>query len=400
YNDPSCLIAVFAHNKAFAVRYRQTAAARLFHTEYCHTTILRWINHTMAYYIRDNLPSESILGSRRPTINEFFLSSYTMSIYTGCELGCSYCDGWAYSARPLTEAVRVPLDLPQRLAAELDSVDRGDLIAITALSDPYQPAEQIYRITRQVLQALSDAGQPCLIMTKSARILDDLPVLKQLNERSLAIVMTTLLTINPQMAERLDGKAPPPRVRLDTLKALKQAGIPVGVALLPIIPYVNDADFALVELLRACAKAEVDFVIWDYLHIPNERHRTRINEILARVGSYPASYYRDIYGNQPFVSASYRAERDAVILQRCDGLDLEPRVPHKIFAGWLRPANEIALLLKHAAFRDTVRGRHLIARRNRELAELAYQDKASREDLSASPLWPTIRRVLYGEPDD
>jgi DNA repair photolyase len=354
----------------------------------------------MAYYIRDNPPSGSILGSRRSSINEFFLSSYTMSIYTGCELGCSYCDGWAYSTRPLNETVRVPLDLPQRLADELSDIDRGDLIAITALSDPYQPAEQLYRITRQVLQVLADAGQPCLIMTKSASILDDLALLKRCNERSLAIVMTTLLTINPQMAERLDGKAPPPQMRLDMLKTLKQAGIPVGVALLPIIPYVNDADFSLIDLLRACAEAEVDFVIWDYLHIPNERHRTRINDILARVGSYPASYYRDIYGDQPFVGASYRAERDAVVLQRCDGLALDPRVPHKIFAGRLRPANEVALLLKHAAFRDTVQGRHLLARQSRALAELAYQDRASLEELSVSPLWPTLRRVLQGEPGD
>lgn len=348
----------------------------------------------MAYYIRDNLPPGPVLGTRRPTINEFFLSSYTLSIYTGCEIGCPYCDGWAFIQRPLNETVRVPLDMPQRLAAELETIDRGDLVAITALSDPYQPAEQVYRITRQVLQVFADVGHPCLLLTKSGYVLDDLPLLKRINERSLAIVMTTLLTADAHLAERLESKAPLPGVRLEMLATLKRAGLPVGVAALPVMPYINDTDFAIANLFRACAAAEVDFVIWDYLHIPNDRHRARINETLARVASYPASYYRDIYGDQPVVSASYRAERDAAILKRCDGVGLEPRVPHRLFAGKLRPTNEAALLLKHTAFRDAVQGRLHMARLHRDLAEQVYQGAATPAALSVSPLWPTLRRVL------
>jgi DNA repair photolyase len=348
----------------------------------------------MAYYIRDFLSERPALSARRPTINEFFLSSYTLSIYTGCELGCPYCDSWLFSERPLNETIHIPLDLPQRVAAELEQVDRGDLVAITALSDPYQPAEQTYRITRQTLQALADRGQPTLVLTKSASVLEDLPLLQRINEASLAVVMTTLLTVDPHMAERLEGKAPPPAMRLQMLADLKRAGIPVGVAILPIMPYVNDTDSILRGLLRACAEAGVDFVVWDYLHIPNERHRVRVNEILVRLGSYPVSYYRDIYQGGQVVQPLYRHERDGAVLARCDGLGLEPRAPHRLFAGRLAPRNEAALLLKHAAFRDRVAGRDRVAVLHRELADQVYAGDWRDSELRQSPLYPTLREVL------
>jgi DNA repair photolyase len=348
----------------------------------------------MANYLRDFMSEAPVLSARRPTINEFFLSAYTLSIYTGCEFGCPYCDSWLFGDRPLNETVHIPIDLPQRLDAELESVDRGDLIAITALSDPYQPAEQTYRITRQTLQVLADRGQPCLLLTKSATVMEDTALLQRMNESSLAIVMTTLVTMDPHLAEKLEGKAPPPAMRLEMLAELKRSGVPVGVALLPIMPYVNDTQSALRTTLRACAAAGVDFVVWDYLHIPNERHRSRVNEILARVGSFPHSYYRDIYQSQATVSPSYRQDRDVEMLNRCDGLNLEIRVPHKIYAGKLRPANEAALLLKHNAFRDRVQGRDRVANIHRNLAEQIYAGDMRPASLRESPLAPMIREIL------
>jgi DNA repair photolyase len=215
-----------------------------------------------------------------------------------------------------------------------------------------------------------------------------------MNEGSLAIVMTSLLTMDPHLSEKLEGKAPPPAMRLEMLAELKRSGVPVGVALLPIMPYVNDTQSALRATLRACAAAEVDFVIWDYLHIPNERHRSRVNEILARVGTFPHSYYRDIYQGQATVSPSYRQDRDVELLSRCDGLSLETRAPHRLYAGKLNPANEAALLLKHSAFRDRIQGRERVADIHRSLAEQIYAGDMRPAGLRESPMAPTIREIL------
>jgi DNA repair photolyase len=347
----------------------------------------------MANYLEDQ-PEGLVVGERRPTINEYFLSSYSMAIYDGCEIGCPYCDGWAFRMRPFNETVRIATDLPQLAAEELESIDRGDLIGITALTDPYQPAESTYRLTRQLLRVLADRGQPCLILTKSHAVLEDLVLLERINAQSLAVVMFTLLTVDPFLANKLEDKASPPALRLDAITALKRAGIPVGVAHMPVIPYVTDTDYMLSTTLRAISEAGADFLIWDFLHIPSERHRARIGEMITRVGSYPPTYYRDLYGNQAVPDPAYRAERDRELLARCDALNLPIRAPHSLYAGKLSPANEAALLLKHTAFRDAVQGRAHMAALGRNLASLVYRGEATDAQLRESPLYPTLRDIL------
>src|SRR4029079_18475632 len=126
--------------------------------------------------------------------------------------------------------------------------------------------------------------------------------------------------------------------------------------------------------------AGADFLVWDYLHIASERHRTRINDMLMRVGSYPPGYYRDLYRGPtappPRPDQGYRAERDRELLARCDALTLPVRAPHSLYAGKLRPENEAALLLKHTAFRDAVQGRAHMVALGRDLAELVYRGAA------------------------
>jgi DNA repair photolyase len=348
----------------------------------------------MAYYSRNYLGDSRALSVRRPTINDFFLSSYMLSVYLGCEIGCPYCDSWTFSQRPLNETVGIPLDLPQRLREHLAEIDRGDLIAINVLSDAYQPAEQTYRITRQTLQVLFEHRQPCMILTKGTGVVEDIPLLQRFNEQSLALVMFTLLTVDQALAEKLESKAPPAALRLEAIAELKRAGIPVGVAAIPIMPYVNDSHHAFRSLVRACVAAGADFIVWDYLHIPNERHRARINDMLARVGSYPTSYYRDIYQDRATVSNHYRRDRDQIMLDICDGMGIEPRAPRRIFTGKLSLRNEIALILKHSAYRDRVQGRTTIADQHSQLADRIYHGEIPEAELRQSPLYPDLRTLL------
>jgi hypothetical protein len=147
-------------------------------------------------------------------------------------------------------------------------------------------------------------------------------------------------------------------------------------------------------LLRACLDKGADFVIWDYLHMSNPNHRSRIQEMLTRVGYYPDNYYQEIYSNAMLPNVDYRAERSREILSRCDSMGIQPHAPHSLYTGRVSPRNEAALLLKHAAFRNALNSQHRMAELHRNLSDLSYRGDITAEQLRDSPLWRKVQPLL------
>jgi DNA repair photolyase len=180
--------------------------------------------------------------------------------YRGCEHGCVYC-----FARPthaylglspgldFESRIFVKPEAPKLLAAELAKpgyVCRP--IAMGTNTDPYQPAEREYGITRGVLEVLRDYNHPVCIVTKSALIKRDIDILAAMAEKHLATVTVSVTTLDRGLARRLEPRAATPERRLETLRALADAGIPTGVLAAPMIPALNDAEL---ETILAQAKA-------------------------------------------------------------------------------------------------------------------------------------------------
>jgi DNA repair photolyase len=350
----------------------------------------------MTTYVEERLPG-SALSPRRPIANDLFLSNYLLSAYGGCEFACQYCDLAMTSIRPLGETVHSYVDVPARLDRELEEVDPGDVVGLI-LSEPYQPAEREHRLTRQTLQVLAQLGQPTVILTKSPQVLDDLRLLEVIHERAMCVVIFTLPTADHALSEKLEGRAPPPALRLDAAQVLHRAGIPVGFAMLPIVPYVTDSTNHLSRTLGKIAATGADFVLWDYLGIPNERHRERIDDMLGYIARMPSAYYRDIYGQKPYPGLNYRIKVDEELIRRCDMLGLDVRVPHRVYHRRVSPGNEISLLLRHQAFRDQAQGRDRLAQLHRSLAEEAYLGRFDQVRMMQSPLWTTIQGILNPPP--
>ena len=351
----------------------------------------------MTTYMEERLPGPA-LSARRPMANELFLSNYLLATYGGCEFACPYCDLQATMTRPLGETTRAFVDAPERIVDELADVDAGDVVGLL-LTDAYQPAERIHRITRNVLIHLAEYGQPTVILTKSPLVLDDLETIKLIHERAMAIVVFTLLTTDANLSEKLEGKAPNPALRLNAIRSLHRAGIPVGVAMLPIIPYVTDGTNHITRTLAKIADAGAEFVVWEHLGIPNDRHKERVDDMLSRIGRFPSAYYRDIYGNGPYPGLEYRRKVDEEILRRAELMGLEARPPHRIFHRRISPSNEISLLLRHHAFRDATQGRERLAQLHRSLAEEVYLGRYDQVRMMQSPLWPTIQNILQPQPE-
>lgn len=196
--------------------------------------------------------------------------------YRGCEHGCIYC-----FARP-THAywdMSPGLDFETRLIAKTNAAQRlaetldkpgyqCAPIALGANTDPYQPIEQQYRITRELLAVLLRYRHPVTITTKGAMVLRDLDLLKALASERLVRVMISLTTLDNELKRTLEPRAAAPAARLKAVKVLADAGVPVGVICAPVIPMINDHE--LEAMIQAASEAGATSAHYVLLRLPLE----------------------------------------------------------------------------------------------------------------------------------
>ena len=200
----------------------------------------------------------------------------SINAYRGCEHGCIYC-----FARP-THAfhdLSPGLDFETRLFAKPNAAEllRATLanprykpapIAMGTNTDPYQPIEARYRITRAVLEVCLEARHPVTITTKSARVLDDLDLLSEMAKHKLVAVGISVTTLDPKLSGLLEPRASAPAKRLAALGRLVEAGVPAHVSVAPVIPAITD-EFIEGILDRAGALG-VGSASWIMLRLPHE----------------------------------------------------------------------------------------------------------------------------------
>jgi DNA repair photolyase len=203
---------------------------------------------------------------------------FTQSInpYQGCEHGCIYC-----YARPThayldlspgldfeTRLVAKP-DAPELLRAEL--ARKGyvcDAIALGTNTDPYQPIEREWKITRQILEVLAEHEHPFSIVTKSALVERDLDLIAPMAAKNMARVYLSITSLDRELARTLEPRAAAPPRRLQAMRTLADAGVPVGVLVAPVIPQLTDKD--LEAILEAAAAHGATSAGWIMLRLPLE----------------------------------------------------------------------------------------------------------------------------------
>ncbi|HEY7943976.1 MAG TPA: PA0069 family radical SAM protein [Casimicrobiaceae bacterium] len=203
---------------------------------------------------------------------------FTQSInpYQGCEHGCVYC-----YARPTHAYLDLSpgLDFETRLFAKPDAAAMlevelakpgyvCDAIAMGTNTDPYQPIEREWKITRQILEVLAACEHPVSIVTKSALVERDIDILAPMAAKGLARVYVSVTTLDRDLARKLEPRAAAPQRRLAAIKALADAGIPVGVMTAPIIPQLTDKDME--AILQAAAANGATYAGWTMLRPPLE----------------------------------------------------------------------------------------------------------------------------------
>jgi len=196
--------------------------------------------------------------------------------YRGCEHGCVYCfarptHAWLGLSPGLdfeTKLLAKP-EAPRLLEAELAKPSyRPATIALGTNTDPYQPIERRLGITRGIIEVLLRARHPLVIVTKSHLVLRDLDLLGALAAERLVQVMVSVTTLDPMLARRMEPRATAPRRRLETIRGLAGAGVPVGVMTAPMIPGLNDDEMeAILEAAAAAGAQAANYVL---LRLPLE----------------------------------------------------------------------------------------------------------------------------------
>ena len=203
--------------------------------------------------------------------------SWTINPYRGCRHACVYC-----FARPTHKyfdlnagidfhtRIFVKINAPQVLRQELSRPGwKRAPICLGSATDPYQPGERRYRLTRKILEVLCEKANPLDIITKSHLILEDLDLLLELNRRTggqLAVNMS-LTTLDEAKARLIDPGAPSPRKRMDALARLSAAGIKTRLFIMPVLPGITDPPDELEQLVKAAAEIGVTSVSADSLRI-------------------------------------------------------------------------------------------------------------------------------------
>ncbi|UGQ44819.1 PA0069 family radical SAM protein [Massilia endophytica] len=200
----------------------------------------------------------------------------SLNPYRGCEHGCIYC-----FARPTHSYLGLSpgLDFESKLYAKVNAPEllRGELakagykpepIALGVNTDAYQPCERDYKLTRRVLEVLQECDHPVGLITKSSLIERDLDILAPMAAKRLAAASVTLTTLDPAIARTLEPRAAAPSRRLRTIRTLTDAGIPVGVSIAPIIPFVTEPDIE--RVMEAAFEAGAIMASYVVLRLPWE----------------------------------------------------------------------------------------------------------------------------------
>ena len=238
--------------------------------------------------------------------------NWSLNPYTGCVHRCTFCYVRAFEQRadrPSGDAygrtVLVKVNVAQVLRAELARPSwRREVVSLGAATDPYQPAEGTYRLTRRCLEAFHDHRTPVSIITRGPMIVRDVDVLTGLARRAEVTVCVSVPSLAAEVVARTEPGTAPPRQRLRAVRTLVDAGIRAGVLMAPILPGISDGAGAMAEVMSAARDAGAAFVGVGPLRLAPG---TREHFMDHLAGDWPdlVDTYRRLFDGRSGLPASY-----------------------------------------------------------------------------------------------
>ena len=233
---------------------------------------------------------------------------WSLNPYMGCAHRCTFCYVRAFELRAdrpsddrYGRSIRVKVNVAEVLRRELARPSwAGEIVAIGAATDPYQPAEGRYKLTRGCLEALRDASNPFSLITRSPMVVRDLGVLVEAASRAEVGVVFSVPTLDEEVWRRTEPGTPPPRRRLEALSELVAAGVKAGVGMAPILPGISDSPEQLEQVVRAAREAGATSVWANVLYL---KPGTREHFLEALASDWPEELdrYERLYASSSYL---------------------------------------------------------------------------------------------------
>ncbi len=280
-------------------------------------------------------PAKSVLNGPETTGMGF----WSINPYIGCAFGCAYCYarythryvmeraatddkmtdvlGDAYNKLPpwlaFERNIFVKKNAPEVLRKTLRSGSdkhlrllEGETIVIGTATDPYQPAERRFRVTRGILETLAEhPGLSVTIITKSPLVTRDIDVLSRINRISDLSIHISLITLDRDLARRIEPRAPTPESRVRALARLREAGIEAGINCMPVLPGITDNPSDLEALVKRVSEAGATYVGACAVRLKHEAKK-RYLPFIEQEFPHLAERYRNTYGNSAYAGEKYR----------------------------------------------------------------------------------------------
>jgi DNA repair photolyase len=194
-----------------------------------------------------------------------FGGNYTIDPYQNCEYGCNYCDS------SLDKKIYIKTNALEIFKKEIEQIKKG-IIIVGSVHDPYQKAEENYKITRNLLKIFQKENFSCHILTKSNLILRDLDILTKIKKCNVTISITSL---NKTITDIFEKYVPSSNIRFDTIERLSKSGITTGLAIIPILPYITDLEIE--DILILAKEKNAKYILYKYLELIGDQKTIYFN---------------------------------------------------------------------------------------------------------------------------
>ncbi len=301
------------------------------------------------------IKAKSLLRKHKK-VDSWFVARYGMNLYRGCLHNCVYCDGRAegyYVEGEFGKDIDVKINAPELLQKELDPkrkripFKKGFIMIGGGVGDSYNVLDKKYELSRKILNIVSDYDFPVHVLTKSTLVKRDIDILHAINQKSKAIISFSFSGVDDNICKVFEPGVPPASERLETISFLKKEGFPVGVFMMPVIPFITDLPDQMENSIRKFKEAGVDFIIFGGMTLKEGRQQDYFYKVLQDYYPNLLNQYKAIYKGDKWGGAShqYYESINKLFLQLANKYQIPKRIPAKLFNKLIDKNDVVAVIL-------------------------------------------------------